>query len=183
MNIDDVYRDKLETKREFRYMVMRLVRQLGILIFYASLMFLGFAIVLFLINLPDILEWTFTGGCRWMGGCHMPSEMSETIFAKIPMMQRGLMFGIAIALGCMGISIGWAWQSPYAYKTKMPTTYIRMCHKCGKPLPNKNVVLVCHECGRILPMGPWTFLVRIVNKCVTVTNLVIAVSAAIFCFR
>jgi hypothetical protein len=170
-------REDLETRREFRYALMRLARFPGYIIFYGGIGVVCFGLVFFLLGLPEALAAVLSFIFRDGGG-----GPSELYFHGHPFYQTMLGMGIII-VGFFGISLGPAITGPYSFATTMPSTYVRVCHGCEEPLPNQWIIHTCPKCGMFMPLGPLTYFVRFVSVAATWVNITILLTGLLFTLR
>ncbi len=158
---------KLEQKeagREWRYVLMRLLRVVGHFVFLLGLggVFLG--IIFSLQVLPNVLQWTLGGGFGNTSDAVFPNHILLQFFCGL----------VPTALGFLFITLGPATSIPYMWNTKMPTTHVRVCLTCFHPLPKDEwVIHRCPHCGKWLPIGIKSYLVRLFGKSITFLNLAI----------
>jgi hypothetical protein len=167
-------REWLETKREFRYVLMRAARLVGQVVFYISLAVVFLGLVLFLLSLPNVIIWMVTLG-KEIGVMELPGKYHPLLYC--------LAGSVVLSIGFFGIALGTGATAPYQWATEMPSSHVRICKACGKPLPKEWIIHRCQGCGKILPMGVATYLVRLASKAITITHLMIALILILFLFR
>lgn len=155
-------REWLETKREFRYSLMRLVRSFGQIIFVVSLCVLCVGTGLFLLSLPDSL-FLLTGGNPQYAP---PREVGMRMHPFVATLAAGGIAGFGLFL----LALAQAMTKPYEFNSDMPTTFIRECRACHEPLQKKWIIHRCVHCGKILPLGPVAYIVRLFGGTVTLFN-------------
>lgn len=168
-------REEYETRREFRYALMRLARSPGYLIFYFGILLVFVAILFGLTILPAVLQDIFTlGKYPAKGGLIIPG---------LGIYSQFLAASIVAALGFGAIALGPAMYIPYQIMTRMPTTYTRKCHCCGKPIDGPWLLTRCPVCGAWFPIGVKAYLVRLFSKLVTVINWTVILLGVVFFMR
>ncbi len=168
--------EDLETKREFRYALMRLARVPGHVVFYAGLALVCFGILAGLTVLPDALVELFTWG-KYDGPVH------GFVHPKLGLYPQLLLAGVAAAVGFWLVALGPAMYMPYMIMTSMPSCYTRVCHKCAKPLPPNWIIHRCPECGEWFPIGLKGYFVRLMSKAVTAINWAMLLLGVAFFMR
>ena len=174
MNEKVLVREWNETKREFRYGLMRIVRSTGHIIFYIGLAIICFGLMYFLMGLPEALGELLDG----------PDPTAQLMrgFHGHPHLQT--MFGMVVAgVGFWLLALGPAIYQPYLMQSMMPSTYIRVCHKCGEAQPKEWGYTQCPSCGTWFPLGIVGHGVRLLSSFATAINLTILVVGALVFLR
>ena len=171
-------REKRETIREFRYALMRFVRGFGWPVFFAFLAVVLVGVFYALLSAPDalaqILNWD------WGPDAGKQMEIHLGHFQPMTICLLGL---TVMAIGFFGLAIGDAMKTPYQLESVMPSSYVRVCHSCGKPLPKELTIYQCGECKTMFPLGLVAFVIRMANKTITLVHVLIWVCVALVFFR
>ena len=171
-------RENHETIRELRYALMRFIRGFGWPVFFAFLALLLFGLFYALLSAPDALAQIL----NWDWGPTAGKQMEIHVGHLQPMTI--CLSGLTVmAIALVGMAIGDAMKTPYQLVSMMPTTYVRVCHSCGKPLPNVLTIYQCGECKAMFPLGLAAFFIRAANKTITLVHILIWICVAMVFFR
>jgi hypothetical protein len=174
MNKDIERREWNETKREFRYGLMRIARSTGHIIFWLGIVIICVGLMYFLMGLPEALGELLDGPdptAQLMKGFHGHAYLQT-------------FFGAAVcSVGIWFLALGPAIYGPYVMQSMMPSTYIRVCHKCGEAQPKAWGYTQCPVCKTRLPLGVAGHATRLVSSLATVINVTILLTAALIFLR
>ncbi|HAH32914.1 MAG TPA: hypothetical protein DCL44_11440 [Elusimicrobia bacterium] len=152
-----------EDSREFHYLLMRFARTGFYLLMAVGMIIFCIGAVYFLWGSLALAYDVFAG--------QQYSEWPDigTLQALGMTVGAMLVFFTGITLFSIGVSA----ITGYPYDTYMPTTFVRVCPKCGEPLTKDNMNYFCpnKKCRIFLPMGVKVLVFRWLSRFVTIWNI------------